>query len=252
MRETTIHPFDSLVEVYTKPPYSEISTKRAQRIIKIIEALSFKPLDVLDIGCGSGIGTSIFKKAGYKVRGIDISLQSLIRAKDKCISSFSQQDMRFLGFKNESFDLITSVFDSLNYITEEELDRVLSNCFRCLRKGGLIVLDFLTPAAFIDTEGRSDSIYTGDGFYFLSTALKEQQNQVKLILTAFLEVNQDRHIYKKVTETHTLQLFSVEKIVNSLEKEGFTILEKLDGENEELATDKSWHSLTVAQKLHEK
>ncbi len=249
MIEAATHPFDSLVEIYSKNPYAEISLNRAKRVVEFIKSIDFKPQDVLDIACGGGVGTKVFIEAGYNVRAIDISYKSLVRAMNESKDNFSyiQQDMRFLGFKNGCFDLITNIFDSLNYVTERDLDDMFSRSFQCLRGGGLIILDFLTPVAFSDIMIRPDSIYVGDGFYFLSTASPEFPDKTKLLLTAFIE-NGGNNSYRKIEETHMLQPFSVEKITSALIRNGFTVLMEFDGEDDKPAIRDSWHSFVVAKR----
>jgi len=95
---------------------------------------------VLDIGCGTGQQTLLFKEASIDAVGIDISA-GLVRVANKklgeniCIVS----DACRLPFTNGTFDAVSCAGSTLNHIPDyncffDEIDRVL-------RPGGLIFLE---------------------------------------------------------------------------------------------------------------
>lgn len=116
----------------------------------------FAPRQILDIGCSAGNQLTpyldVFPKAvGY---GVDVSAPLLrfaharARALDYPIH-YSQQDARQLDFADGSFDLVVSSF-FLHEQSKETNRRVLSEAYRVLRPGGLMVHMELPPAAEVD------------------------------------------------------------------------------------------------------
>ncbi len=92
--------------------------------------------DVLEIGAGTGLHTSVIKETGARVVATDISSQSLelLSQKIKGVKT-SVADMERLPFESQSFDIVTSA-GSLSY---GEPDLVDSEIRRVLRPGGIFI-----------------------------------------------------------------------------------------------------------------
>ena len=100
--------------------------------------------NILDYCCGTGINSIIFSKKGAKIKGIDISADSVDIAKKKFKKhnldnyEFYKMDAHYLNFDDKSFDYIIC-YKSLLYLNLEksfkELDRVLKD------NGKIIILE---------------------------------------------------------------------------------------------------------------
>ncbi len=106
---------------------------------------------VLDLACGNGRHAIVLSKLGFQVIGLDLSGHLLKEAKfsaDRETSSipFVCADMRAIPFKNNSFDLILSMFTSFGYFdSDRENESVIFSAARLLKAGCLFVLDYLNP-----------------------------------------------------------------------------------------------------------
>jgi len=124
------------------------------------EELNINPEDfflILDLGCGTGFSSEILIEKGYRVIGIDILNDMLLKAKEK--KSIYQElhdlelilaDINYLPFKNEKFDHIVSI-SAYNFIINETHNlrnkiNILNNTANALNKilkeRGRIVLEF--------------------------------------------------------------------------------------------------------------
>lgn len=108
-----------------------------------------KPREVLDLCCGTGRVGSEMLRRGYRVVGVDLA-EGMVR---RCAARTpplpaAVMDATRLGLRPESFDLVVSLYDSLNYIIDPE---GLAACFqgvgRALRPGGLMIFDLNTTRA---------------------------------------------------------------------------------------------------------
>lgn len=117
--------------------------------LKLCEKFSLKPKRVLDLACGTGTCCIILSEKGYEVVGIDGSREMLEVARRKTESQNSRVklvrgDMRSFTLE-ESVDLVTCIFDSINYILHEN---ELESCFRSVNSvlslGGLFIFDLNT------------------------------------------------------------------------------------------------------------
>ena len=100
---------------------------------------------ILDMPCGEGRHAFYLWKKGYKVLGIDLSREMILRAKNKEGEGleFLAQDMR-TPVPGNHYDLALNLYTSFGYFkTEVEDLEVLKSIHKALKDGGRMVLDFL-------------------------------------------------------------------------------------------------------------
>lgn len=129
----------------------------------------------LDVSCGTGNYSLELKRRGARVIGLDISSEMLSIAKKKAEREglnidFIRADAAMPPFKNNSFDLITSI---LILEFADKPDKMIEGLGRLLRPDGRIVIGFLNryslwalkrgiKAIFKDTIWRDARFYTED------------------------------------------------------------------------------------------
>lgn len=95
---------------------------------------------ILDLGCGSGRAAIHFIRKRFNVIGIDFSKEMLRLSKKRLPKAdFRHMDMRDLNFSDKFFDGIWSSF-SLLHIPKREIKRVLDECYRTLKKDGILYI----------------------------------------------------------------------------------------------------------------
>jgi ubiquinone/menaquinone biosynthesis C-methylase UbiE len=141
--------YERFAYFYAKGPYPQYSERVAELFPTVLARFDAKPQTVLDIACGEGTFAVAMAKKGFQVTGVDLSPQMLQFARERAEKEnvkveFLPQDMRSLSFE-ESFDLVTCWFDSLNYLLElEDLKKTFAGVCRALRKAGLFIFDMNT------------------------------------------------------------------------------------------------------------
>ena len=107
-----------------------------------------KDLDILDLGCGTGLAGEVFRPAACRLDGVDLSAGMLERAAAKQVyDSLVQADVaEHLLQTSERYDLILAA-DVLIYVGM--LEPVLAGVRRTLRPGGLLAF----TAEAMDGEG---------------------------------------------------------------------------------------------------
>jgi ubiquinone/menaquinone biosynthesis C-methylase UbiE len=105
----------------------------------------FKPKRILDIGCAIGNSTLVWARAFPKaeVHGIDVGAPVLRYAHARAETlgvkvDFSQQNAERTDFAEGSFDLVLSHI-TLHETSRSALPRILGECRRLLRKGGMML-----------------------------------------------------------------------------------------------------------------
>jgi SAM-dependent methyltransferase len=100
---------------------------------------------ILDIGCGSGLFLKMAAAKGAGISGIDLSDALLKIARERNPSaSLLNQDMAYLPFADQSFDLVTG-FNSLQYA--DDITGVLKEIKRVLKDDGRLVIGVWGTAA---------------------------------------------------------------------------------------------------------
>ena len=106
---------------------------------------SHQPRRILDLGCAIGNSTVVWARAFPKaeVHGIDVGAPVLryAHARAEALGAtvhFSQQNAEGTDFADESFDLVVSHI-VLHETSKSALGRILAECRRLLRPGGLML-----------------------------------------------------------------------------------------------------------------
>ena len=104
---------------------------------------------LLDLGCGPGIYTEHFRKAGYTVTGIDYSKRSIEYAQEQTLHNKSNIQYIYQNYLtidyNERFDVITLIY--CDYATLSITDRLilLKKIYQALKPNGKFIFDVFTP-----------------------------------------------------------------------------------------------------------
>ncbi|MFD2372036.1 class I SAM-dependent methyltransferase [Brevibacillus sp. GCM10020057] len=119
-------------------------------VANLLARLPIKPTGrVLDLCCGNGRHSRALARRGYEVVGVDLSPVLLKLAEEQNSYPnlrFVRCDMREITFREE-FDIVVNLFTSFGYFsTDEENETVVRNMARALKKGGEVVIDYLSPS----------------------------------------------------------------------------------------------------------
>ncbi len=170
-------------------------------------------LKVLDVACGTGLMADKLCKAGMIVEAIDSSEEMLTVAaqKDERINlvkaSFNDP------FPVDEYDMIVSLFDSVNYLQqEEEIAGFFNNTAQALKKDGAFIFDIST--LFNCEENFDGCVYvneTEDSFLTVRTDFANGYQNLGIDLF----VNNGL-FWNHRDENHKLRIYPVKTIVELL------------------------------------
>jgi SAM-dependent methyltransferase len=98
---------------------------------------------VLELGCGQGRDTWFFARNGLEVTALDYSEAGICQMKEKAKEAGAKVSLKVhdarnpLPFPNASFDAVYSHMFFTMEFSEEEVAKMLAECLRVLRPGGI-------------------------------------------------------------------------------------------------------------------
>ncbi len=220
--------YDSLMQDI---PYSKYA-KWIQENVPIAEGKK-----LIDLGCGTGVLSIQFAKAGYEVIGIDLSEDMLTVAQNRSIEN--QVDITFLCQSMSQLeglsgiDIAVIAIDSLNYLDNlEEVRETFKGVFEALDDKGQVFFD-------VHSLYKMDTIFPDGPFtyedeeiaYIWHTEPGEEEHSIYHDITFF--VRDPSGYYERFEESHYQRTFPVQLYKELLLETGFSSVSISDSVFEE-------------------
>ena len=121
--------------------YDSLSLQLENHAHEVIFGLVFEYItegdNLLDLGIGTGLGSSLFHKAGLSIYGLDNSKEMLNICQEKDIS----RDLKLYDFKESHLPYDDQLFDQVISVGVfhffQDLDRFFKETHRILKEGGI-------------------------------------------------------------------------------------------------------------------
>lgn len=202
------------------PLFTEADSRR--EVAAMVEMLGLpEGARVLDVPCGWGRHTLLFSDVGIEAFGADLSVPLLRRAAEQATGQaqplrFAAADLRWLPFRDGSFDAVLNVFTSLGLFIDDEEDlRALREARRILRPGGKLLLESMHRDDVICAYAERDRWSLPDG----------TRVRVRRRFDAVAGISYERLQWKRGEETgekrHALRLRTATEIDGLLRRAGF-------------------------------
>lgn len=187
-------------------------------------------VNLLDLGCGPGLYAERFKKAGYKVTGIDFSKRSITYAKEqtqinKSDITYFNQNYLTIDYNNE-FDVITLIYCDFGALSTKDRHSLLKKIYQALKPNGRFVLDVFTTAVYKNKdESHSWQYYKNGGFwsekpYISLDAVYHYDEDNTELRQSIIQTSETVNCYN-IWE----HFFTKEDLLSEMENAGFTALE---------------------------
>ncbi len=172
---------------------------------------------LLDCPCGPGRHLPHWQRLGLQPVGADIAPMMLKMARRACPSApLVRADMRRLPFKRASFDAVVNLFNSFGYFeSDADNQAVIDEAARCLKPGGVFLLDTRNPVLQILLAPYGDWHELPDGRVYRVTASYDRASRT---LTVRYEAHGGGPSY-----TARLKLYSREDIEAMLGRAGLQV-----------------------------
>jgi 2-polyprenyl-3-methyl-5-hydroxy-6-metoxy-1,4-benzoquinol methylase len=240
------HEGDSVYDEFYSKIYDQLTFNDAKVDYEINEMLrATKPdrtkANILDVGCGSGSHCAALKEKGFKVQGVDKSVDMVNRARLNYDGvKFAQGDvMTPMLFEHGKFSHILCMYFTIYYIQNKQ--QFFENCYNWLRPGGYLVLHLVDREKFnpilpvadplllvspqkYAKERLTKSLVKFNGFgYKADFKLNAPKNSATFEET--LKDDKTSHVRKNI---HQFYMESHDKILALAKQSGFIVKGKID------------------------
>ena len=219
-------------------------------ILRICDESNIEFNDYLDIACGTGNVTVRIAKHFKNIYGVDLSEDMLREAFDKLKSERIKgkiicQDMTELSL-NRKFDLITSVLDSTNYVTDiEGLKNYFKGVYEHLKDDGLFIFDVNSYYKLSEILGNKIYTYSEEDVFYTWENVFED-DLLSMFLTFFVKKGE---LYERFEEEHLERAYKESQLESILEELDFKVINKFDGYSNDNVQANSERIVYVVKKI---
>ncbi|WP_020586915.1 tetratricopeptide repeat protein [Desulfobacter curvatus] len=128
--------FDQCAEDFEAILVGELEYKTPERLFHLVRPYLTEKMEILDLGCGTGLGAVLYRPFAKKLTGVDVSEKMLEKAAEKKIySRLEVFDIMQPWAFPVKFDLI---YSSDVFVYFGDLDQIIKSAVTCLAPGGKI------------------------------------------------------------------------------------------------------------------
>jgi cyclopropane fatty-acyl-phospholipid synthase-like methyltransferase len=181
--------------------------------LKICEELAVKK--VIDIGCGQGNFLLSLEASGMEAFGTDLSSEQIKVCKEKelNVACIDIADVK------ETFDCATAIFDVLNYMDKQSLEKFVKDTYNLLSVGGYFIFDVNTLYGFEEVAQGSLNINLEGKFIAIDAFFEDKKLTTNIVLFS----KQGDETYTKEEDFITQYYHEKNAIKKLLTKSGFEI-----------------------------
>ena len=219
-------------------------------ILRICNENNIEFNDYLDRACGTGKVTVRIAKHFKNIYGVDLSEDMIREAVDKLKSERIKgkiicQDMTELSL-NRKFDLITSVLDSTNYVTDiEGLKNYFKGVYEHLKDDGLFIFDVNSYYKLSEILGNNIYTYSEEDVFYTWENVFED-DLLSMFLTFFVKKGE---LYERFEEEHLERAYKESQLESILEELDFKVINKFDGYSNDNVQANSERIVYVVKKI---
>lgn len=223
MITTEVPPYSKLALIYDQLMDHVDYRHWCRYVVSLFSLAPGRINSIVDMSCGTGQLCHFFDSKKYDVTGCDLSLKMLKKyktGKRPPIACNAVQNC----FKENSFDAVLFLYDSINYLMSESLvEKFFMESRRILKPGGLLIFDFVPESQcltyysnFHENEFWGETGYLRHSYY--NTDEKIQNNEFTIIF------GEERYF-----EHHKQKIYSTKIFKRLLNNAGFKIAGQFDG-----------------------
>lgn len=219
--------YSNMAQLYDELMEDVDYDKWYEYICDIIKEKNINPKNVLEMACGTGNLTEKLCESDFNVTCFDLSDEMLVVAYEKLKKYHNvnvlKQNMVNFNVKDR-FELVLSICDSINYITDkEDLLNAFKRVHYHLKEDGLFIFDINSKYKLENVIAKNVFVNDYDNvFYTWESEHDEENSLVNFFLTFFLKEGDK---YNRFDEMHTERVYEKQELIGILKEAGFSKIE---------------------------
>ena len=213
-------PYKKSAKIYDKILSHVDYADWAAYIIEIASEHQLEPIHFLDIACGTGSFLNELTQENLVLYGIEISDEMLKYAKSKLSDEVVLKQGDMLNFElNKKFDLITCLFDSINYLPElNDISKFINHASKYLLDNGILIFDAVSQKACKHYFGNYTESDIVDNIEYTRYCHYDFDSNVQITEFTFNENNQLFY------EEHHQYIYTFTEIINEIGKSDLSLI----------------------------
>lgn len=197
-----------------------------QYVQELMDRYRLRVKSILDLACGTGNVAMRLAQLGYDVWGVDISAPMIAEAKRKARQAglnihYEVQDAAQLELPTQ-FDLVLSLFDSLNYIlSPENLQEAFRRVYAHLRSGGAVIFDVNTEYALREGLFDQDNLGSRRRLLYRWKSRYDEETRICTVEMEFWLRNEAGEVVQHFVEVHRQRAYGLDELHTMLRNAGF-------------------------------
>lgn len=229
--------YSKLAEIYDHIMENVDYEVWADFIDEIIQVHHPDPRTIMELACGTGsLALSLDELMCYEIMGTDKSPAMIAKAREKNRlqkASVSFREMDFLDINlDQKFDIIVSIFDSINYLHESRsIKKLLAEVKKVMDRNSLFIFDFTTPRnsiqaiEYLDNEEGT----TSNDFYFFRKSRYDAEQQIHYNDFEIEKLSDDhKTVLNRYYEQHRQRIYTLQQMLDIISETDFEIVSKYE------------------------
>ena len=230
-------PYHVLAEVYDRLMADVDYEAWADFIDEIMLQHHAHPYELLELACGTGeVARYLNDLECYDITATDVSEAMIKKAKSKPLPRYSQLQFRQMDFLNinlqRKFDVVYSLFDSINYLhDEQDIVKLFTEVAAALKEDGQFIFDFTTPQnseEAVKTLHNEESKRQDNLAYFRESYF-DSESRIHTNIFTIKKWIAGRREPKTWKEVHQQKIFTLNEMLSIIEKSPLKVLAKYSG-----------------------
>ena len=195
------------------------------------------PVEILELACGTGtMALSLEEFDCYHITATDASPQMIDKAREKASKAGSRVDFRTMNFLSidlgKHFDVIYMVFDSINYLLEDDdIDKFFGEIKKVLNPNGIFIFDFTTPRNSVKSIKylNNETGMGKTGYKYFRTSRFDRKAKVHYNDFRIHKLDKNQNILQNYREIHKQRIHSLDEMNTFIENSELDVVAAYDG-----------------------
>jgi SAM-dependent methyltransferase len=202
--------------------FGRFAESAAPLVVDALHGAGIRDGVVVDLGCGSGITTLHFCKAGFRVVGVDLS-ESLINIAREHTPSAEFHVRSFVEFEFPRCVAVAGIGEVFNYVADPGNDpgaraNLFARIYKALLPSGILFFDIAGPSR-VPAASQERTFAQGEDWAVLAEITADSaRNILTRHITTFRKSGE---LFRRSNETHILELVEPSKVLELLKGIGF-------------------------------